>query len=136
MKVVPDTNVLISALFWRGNPYRILRLAIEGKIKLVISEEIIGEVREVLMREEKFELTEEEIETYCTLLRYHAELVNPSKTLRIITKDPDDNKFLECAVEGKADCIVSGDSHLLVLEEYKGIRILTPAELLKFTSEC
>ena len=135
MKVVPDTNVLISALFWRGNPYRILRLAIEGKIKLVISEEIIGEVREVLMREEKFELTEEEIETYCTLLRYHAELVNPSKTLRVITKDPDDNKFLECAVEGKADCIVSGDSHLLELEEYKGIKILTPAELIKLTSE-
>lgn len=135
MKVVPDTNVLISALFWRGNPYRILRLAIEGKIKLVISEEIIEEVREVLMREEKFELTEEEIETYCTLLRYHAELVNPSKTLRAITKDPDDNKFLECAVEGKADCIVSGDSHLLELGEYKGIKILTPAELIKLTSE-
>jgi putative PIN family toxin of toxin-antitoxin system len=47
MRVVPDTNVLISALFWRGSPYRILRLAIEGKIKLVISEEIIEEVREV-----------------------------------------------------------------------------------------
>ncbi|NOZ59225.1 MAG: putative toxin-antitoxin system toxin component, PIN family, partial [Euryarchaeota archaeon] len=121
--------------FWMGNPYRILRLAIQGKIRLLISEEIIEEVREVLTREEKFELTEEEIETYCTLLRYHAELVNPSKTLRVITKDPDDNKFLECAVEGKADCIVSGDSHLLELGEYRGIRMLTPAELIKLISE-
>jgi|Deesub1362A_J573_1020465.scaffolds.fasta_scaffold05407_2 putative PIN family toxin of toxin-antitoxin system len=67
MRVVPDTNVLISALFWRGSPYRILRLDVEGKIQLVISEEIIEEVREVLTREEKFELSEEEIETYCTL---------------------------------------------------------------------
>jgi len=128
---VPDTNVLISALFWRGNPYRILRLGIEGRIKLIISGEIIEEVRDVLRKEEKFELTEGEIEAYCTLLKNHSKQVNPSKKLELIVKDPEDNKFLECAIEGKADYIVSGDSHLLELREYEGINIITPAELSK-----
>jgi putative PIN family toxin of toxin-antitoxin system len=102
MRVVPDTNVLISALFWRGSPYRILRLAIEGKIKLVISEEIIEELREVLTREEKFELTEKEIETYCSLLRSHAELVNPSLKLEVVMRDPSSAPISPCSREASA----------------------------------
>ena len=58
-------------------------------------------------------------------------LVTPNQKVDVIKEDPDDNKIIECAIEGKADCIITNDNHLLKIREYAGIRILTPSEFLK-----
>ena len=127
-KVVLDTNVIISGLNFRGNPREILDLIREEQIELYLSPFILEEVRGVL--KEKFSWDEERIQTAIEKLK--AALVEPEENISAIKKDEDDNRILECGVEGKAQYIVSGDKrHLLPLGEYQGIKILSPAEFLK-----
>ncbi|RLE07912.1 putative toxin-antitoxin system toxin component, PIN family [Candidatus Aerophobetes bacterium] len=133
VKVVVDTNVYISAILFGGNPEKIRRLSKEGRVELLISEAIIAEVAEVLRR--KFNWENWQISQTIDEIREIATLVIPRQTLFIIKKDDNDNRILECAVEGKAQYIVSGDKHhLLPLKEYQGIRILTPAQFLEAIS--
>jgi len=128
-----DTNVYISAILFGGNPEKIRRLSKEGRVELLISEAIIAEVAEVLRR--KFNWENWQISQTIDEIREIATLVIPRQTLFIIKKDDNDNRILECAVEGKAQYIVSGDKHhLLPLKEYQGIRILTPAQFLEAIS--
>jgi len=129
-KVVLDTNVYISAILFDGNPEKIRALSKEKKIELFISEAIIAEVAEVLRK--KYNWESWEILQVINEIRETATLAIPQKTLFIIKKDDDDNRILECAVESKAQYIVSGDKrHLLPLKEYQGAKILSPAEFLK-----
>lgn len=83
------------------------------------------------MRERKFGLSEEEIEVLLALVSMNSESVQPEQKLDIVKGDPSDNKFLECAVAGKADYIVSGDRHLLSIIEYNGIRIVDSGEFVR-----
>lgn len=130
-QVVLDTNVFISALFWKGNPNEILRKCYAKELKLLTSEEILGEIARILTRERKFELTKGEITKHIDIIKSNSELLMPKIRVNEITEDPADNKFLECAVAGKADYIVSGDRHLLNLKKYENIRILNSSEFLK-----
>lgn len=127
-KVVLDTNVLISGL-WRGVPGDVLEEWKRGKFILLISSPILNEYLTVLSR---FIKDPKLIAEWAALLtaKGRSEWVNPKKTLLVISEDPSDNRFLECAVEGKADVIVSGDKHLLDLKFYKDIPILTPRQYL------
>ena len=131
-KVVPDTNILVSALIKKvGKPAQILRSL--GRFVLLTSEEILAELEEVLHRrhiQHRYHLSDADIAEYLTWLRTVAHLVPVPTIQAVITDDPDDDKFLACAIEGGAAFIVSGDPHLLDLEEYQGIRILTPAAFL------
>jgi putative PIN family toxin of toxin-antitoxin system len=129
-KVVFDTNVLISAILFGGFPRKCLELAIEGEIELNISEEIIREFEGVLRRE-KFGIAEENLRYITSSLDLIANFVSPKAKLDIMKKDPQDNMVLECAIESKADFILSGDTHLLELSEFQKIKILKPAEFLK-----
>jgi len=130
-KVVFDTNVLISAILFGGHPRKCLELAIEGKIELFLSEDITDEFKGVLKRE-KFGIPEENLHYIITALKSIANLVNPKKSFNIIKKDPEDNKFIECAVEAESDFIISGDKHLLDLLEFRKIKILNPSDFLKY----
>ena len=129
LKVVLDTNIYISAILFGGNPERIRKLSKEKELEILISEAIIAEVAEVLRK--KFNWESWQISQIIDDIRETATLVIPSQTLSIIKKDEDDNRILECAVEGKVQYIVSGDKrHLLPLKEYQGVKILAPAEFL------
>ena len=135
IRVTLDTNLLISALFWRGNPYRILKLCYTGKLDLILSRAIINEFRWVMIREKKFKLSEDDILKHIDIILEFSHIVEPNFSLYIITKDSSDNRILECALVGNSDYIVSGDKHLLELTEYEGTKIVTAAQFLKLFDE-
>lgn len=122
--------VLVSALISiRGNPALLLDKAGES-YTLFISKDILKEFEAVISRD-KFDFTDEEINTIIEAVVSFSEVVNPAIKLDVIKSDPDDNKILECAVACEASCIVSGDRHLLELKEYSGIKIITPKTALE-----
>ena len=130
IKVVLDTNVYISGVLFGGKSETIRSLAKEGKIVILVSEEILAELAGVLKR--KFNWLDWQISELIEDIRAFATLVTPAFHLSIIKKDHQDNRFLECAIEGKAQYIVSGDKrHLQSLKNYKGIEILSPDRFLE-----
>ena len=124
-RLVLDTNVLISALGWRGVPRDIVRLCLTGRCVLLLSPEILSEVERVL-RYPKFKFTPIQIDAYLEQLTEAAELIQPDRQVDAVAEDPSDNRFLECALAGRADVIVSSDRHLLDLESFENIPILRP----------
>ena len=125
MRVVLDTNVLISAIMFGGKSRDILEMGISGKIKITLSQDILKELAEVLV-DKKFRAPISFVQQTIHELTEIAELVIVTCKINAIKTDPDDNRILECAVSGKADCIVSGDSDLLNLKHFKKIKILSP----------
>lgn len=131
-KVVADTNVLISATFWEGASRRILSMAERSEVILLTSMRILEEYAKVLEYPEVTEkMKRRELPMVYNVIKVAkmAKIVKPKARVDAAT-DPDDNKILECAVEGKADCILTYDKHLLRLDGYDGILITTPEELL------
>ena len=105
-------------------------MCLQHNLSLITSPPILKELQDVLKTEKKFGLEEDDISLYMWLLLSHSTLIEPVESIDIIKDDPGDNMVLECAVEGKADYIISGDSHLLSLDEYRGINILSAREFL------
>ena len=130
MRVVLDTNVLISALLFTGISSAMVPLWQKNAITILLSRGILEEYLRVLGYP-KFQLSEAEIKGLIEeeLLPY-VEVVNPRRRLRVVERDPSDNKFLECAVAGKARVIISGDKDLLSIASYRQIRIQPPAQFL------
>ncbi len=124
----PDTNVLVSAIVFGGLPGRLVELAAEGHIQLILSPPLIEELREVLRR--KFGFSDAAAYQAEALLRRISIVVEPQREVAIISEDPEDNRVLEAARAGDADVIVSGDRHLLSLERFGTTAILNPRELL------
>ena len=139
LKAVLDTNVLVSGLIkrWRGGiPDQIIRQA--DKFQLCLSEEILEDTHRVLHYpriQKKYHLSEERIEEYLNDLRSIIFFVKDVPFLDVIKDDPDDNMVLACAVKANADYIVSGDPHLKKLEQYRGIKIVSPRKFLKILEE-
>lgn len=134
MKVVLDANVYVSALLSkRGTPKQIIDLWREEAFELLTSEEILAEVARVLRYPrvaELHKLSEKEQEEFLTLLRDETKLIKPKHRLSL-SPDETDNRYLECAVEGSAEVLVTGDKrHLLPIKEYEGIAIISPAAFL------
>ena len=128
-KVVIDTNIFVSAHIAGGTIIQeIIDKWIEEKFILLISKPILEEIIEVFKRKR---IEAKKIEKLLNLISQKAILIEPKEKLEIIKDDPEDNKFLECAVEGKADYIVSGDIHLLSLKKYKDIPIFKVREFIK-----
>lgn len=132
MRVVADTNVFLSGLLFGGRPEEIIDLARKGQVELVVSADILLELAAVL--EVKFGWQGAAIAEAVRSIGYFSTLVKPRVVIKEIIDDAD-NRVLECAVEGKADFIVSGDHHLLDLKTYRGIHILKATALLNITSE-
>ena len=129
-KVLLDTNILISALGWNSKPKEIFLKCIAGELKLVTSPEQIEELRQVLGYP-KFSFSEEQKETFISIILEIAAMVEITGKVKVIKDDPDDDVILETALVGEADYIISGDSHLLKLKEFAGIKILTTKEFLE-----
>ena len=108
MRIVLDTKVIVSALLFGGKPRRILEGDIRGEIELLLSEPIVEELREVLQRP-KFGLPSVLVQTIISELASVGVLVKPTVSINKIRHDPADNRILECATEGHAEYIVSGD---------------------------
>jgi putative PIN family toxin of toxin-antitoxin system len=130
LRVVLDTNILISAILFGGKPRQILEKAIRGEIRLCLSEPILEELKEVLQRS-KFDYSPEMIQFILTELTAIADFVNPSEIINVVLEDPEDNRILECAVEAKANYVISGDFHLLKLSKYLNIEVLDAAAFLE-----
>ena len=128
MKVVFDTNILVSALVFPGGRAEaaLLRI-IEEHDQLLLSKPILDELLGVLAR--KFSRDAEELARVAVLLSELGLTVRPRRKLRVVKDDPD-NRVLECAVAGRADVIVTGDKDLLELREYRGIRIISLRQYL------
>lgn len=134
MKVVADTNVLVSALiFPGGSPEAFYRLVLEGRIELVTSRPLLTELGRVLT--EKFGWEPDRAEEAVGQVVRLAAIVDPREALSEIEADPADNRVLEAAAEGGADVIVSGDRHLLALGSWRGIQIQPPALFVERGSE-
>ena len=130
MKVVIDTNVFVSS-FFGGNPRKIIDLWKKGKISLCLSKNILDEYIDVLQRIGLGD--EREIEELLSLFAKGFNILFTTKTPKIkaVKDDPDDDKFIECAVALKAEVIITGDKALKAINEYMGIKILTPQQFLK-----
>lgn len=129
MKVVLDTNIFVSSTFWKGPSHKVVEKALDGKIKVFTSIEILQELDKVLRRD--FDETDEMVHRQISLILNYATTIPVSVRLSVVKKDPDDNKILECAVSCAADYIITNDRHLLDLKEYQGIQIVTPKQFLE-----
>ncbi len=133
MKVVLDTNVLISGTFWTGDSFEVLRKIDLKEVMLVLSKELIDEYEEIINSEEIIEKIEDKNLVISEIIKKiieNAIIVSPRTKFNIVKEDPDDNKVLECASEGKVNFIITQDNHLLRLREFQGIKILKPEEFL------
>jgi putative PIN family toxin of toxin-antitoxin system len=130
-RVVLDTNVIISALLFRGLPSRLIPLWQKGKVTLLVSSQVLKEYLRVLAYP-RFELAAQEIKSIIEVeLLPFVEAVRVESKIRVIAKDPSDDKFLELAVDGKAGFLISHDKHLLGLGVFRGTQILSVAEFLR-----
>ena len=133
IRVVMDTNIIVSSLLIReGNPALIFKMFLWGEIENAITTEILAEVKEVFSRQKitkRMSLVEREFTL--NSLEEFSKKITPGLKLEEIKEDPDDNKILECAVTAAAEYIISGDDHLLKKKEFRGIKIVSPAEFLK-----
>jgi len=129
IKVVLDTNVFVSS-FFGGNPRKVIGLWQSGEVALCLSRPVIDEYVEVLRRMELQD--EKELGELLGLFAAGSNVVFTAKTpeLNVVADDPDDDKFIECAVALKAIYIISGDKALLAIENYIGIAIVNPKEFL------
>ncbi len=131
MRVVFDTNVVVSACFWRGAPFECLAAWGTKRVVAAISPPLLTEYEEVF-EELLLDYSDRMHVHWVDLLRTSAEMVFPVERATGATPDPFDEMVLECALAAQADAIVSGDKkHLLVLGSYKGIPILSPGEFLR-----
>jgi putative PIN family toxin of toxin-antitoxin system len=130
-RVVLDTNVLVSALLFTGELSKIVELWQQGEVVPLISRETFDELRAVLGYP-KFSLAPEEIQSIIEneILPYF-EVVRIKENVRGVCRDPEDDKFLACALSGAAHFILSGDKHLTDLKSYKTIRIIKASEFLR-----
>src|SRR3989338_86155 len=117
-RIVLDTNVLISAIGWKGNAYRIWDECVRGIYQLVMSPVLLSELEKVLRRPKFSFIPGAEQQRFVFLLASIAEMIEVQPYLNVITIDLSDNRVLECAIAGQVSAIVTGDHHLLDLRNY------------------
>ena len=129
MKIILDTNVFVSGIFFTGPPYQILEAWRDGKLQLAISEDILEEYERVgLMLAEQFPVID--LRPILDLVIANAEIFPVQCLPETVCDDPDDDKFLTCALACKSKVIVSGDKHLLRVSGFQGIQIIKPREFV------
>lgn len=128
MRIVLDTNVLVSAIIHNGKPRKLFQMGIDGKYQIMTSKEILDELLEVIKRP-KFKMTRGNIVRIVSTLMETGKNVQITSNFRIISDDLDDNIIINTAHDGNADYIVSGDRHLLDLIEFRGIKIVTVSKM-------
>ena len=126
MRIVVDTNVLISGVFFGGFPQKILRASVEGRIRAYASMEILSEYQEIVREMVRRKQGHIDVSILNPLIR-SMEIIEPTSKIEIC-RDPDDDKFINCAKDAQAMYIVSGDKDLLVIRQFEDISIVTAKE--------
>ena len=128
-RVVIDTNVIVSGLTFKGQPREVLDLAWKGEIEVYISPFILKELTGTLKKD--FGWSNEQIKDTIQRIKAKTISIRPKIKVSVVKEKNDDNRILECAIEGDVRYLISGDKkHLLPLKEYRGIKILSPAQFL------
>ena len=131
LRIVVDTNVVVSALLKpQSNPALILSLFIQGDCTVCLSKEIFTEYEEVLARDKFKGLDEAEVKKLLSIFTRRALWVVPKVLIYDVAKEPADNAFLECALEAKADFLITGNIHHFPVKEFHHTHIVTPSEFL------
>lgn len=130
LRAVFDTNVLISGTISSGRARMLIEAAVDGRVRLVISRGLVKEFSGVIARE-KFGLSREEQARLVGFVVNLGEMVSTRSRFKAVKEDPDDNMVLRAAYDGRVDCIVSGDKHILALGSFRGIAIRTVVEMLE-----
>ncbi len=130
LRVVIDTNVLISAFVGHGKPRRLVLELLEQH-EVVTSSPLFAELMDVLSRKRFSETDEREARSLVSIISRKASIVTIKRSLKVVPEDPDDDIVLSTAYEGRASHIVSGDRHLLNLGRFRGVRIVTVNEMLE-----
>ena len=133
VRVVVDTNVLVSAFIDHGKPGELIIKLLEEH-QVILSHPMLEELADVLSRE-KFHVRSTAVESFLTILLKKSKLVMPRSRLKVILEDPDDDVILDTAYKGKADYIVTGDSHLLALKKFKRIEIVRVAQMFEILEQ-
>lgn len=127
MRAVLDTNVLISSVISTGVPHEIVVKGFSSEYQIIVSVATLTEFRDTLLKyPEKFHMDEADVQQEVETIRYFAEFVDPDEEITAVDADSDDDKFLEAAVAGNVEYLVSGDRHLLDLDTFRGIDIVEP----------
>ena len=126
MKIILDTNVFISGVFFGGPPYQILDAWRNGTFDIVISADIYTEYQRVAQELSK-QFKKVDISTFLDLLTVNTIWVEAPQLPFNVSADPDDDKFLACALASRTKVIVSGDKHLLTVSSYRNIKIIKPS---------
>jgi putative PIN family toxin of toxin-antitoxin system len=129
LKVVMDTNVFVSGVFFSGPPYQILKAWQSGEFELVASQEILDEYLRVgeILAEERPAV---DLKPIFNFVLEHAAIYKPSVLKEPVCEDPDDDKFFACALASESKIIISGDKHLLKVSGYQGIEVLKPRDFV------
>ncbi|WP_295436800.1 putative toxin-antitoxin system toxin component, PIN family [uncultured Thiodictyon sp.] len=138
MRLVLDTNVVVSAMLWGGRPRLLLDAARAGPVRLFTSATLLAELDETLRYPKfrgKIDASHLAIEQLVALYAGLATVVRPAPIEPVILADPDDDAVLACALAARAACIVSGDSHLLNLGAWRGIEVLSVQAALRRLDE-
>jgi uncharacterized protein len=129
LKVVIDTNVFVSGIFFNGPPYQVLKAWRDSKIELIVSLDILDEYRRVaeILAEEHPTIN---LAPILGLVIQNAVIYSAPKLSDAVCEDPDDDKFLACSLASGSTIIISGDKHLLEVSGYRGIEVLKPRDFV------
>ena len=130
MKIVIDSNIFISSFFGGGKPREIFERVLNGFDDLFITDEIINEIKKV-MNSSKFSLNSNDIKDYVNIIEKYSRKIVIKDNKKSISRDADDDKILQCGIDGNVDYIITGDNDLLVLKEYNKMKIIKPKEYLE-----
>ena len=130
MIVTVDTNVLVSGVFFGGIPGTVVSAAREGVFTLAMTPVLLDELRQVLSRD-KFGLDPDAVRILMADMEACATIVYPATLHQVVTRDPDDDAVVDCAVESGSRYIVSGDSHLSDMERVHGISVVSPRRFVE-----
>lgn len=137
MRVVFDTNIVVSGWLWSGAPHKAIAVAKSGQITLVISEAMVDELKDVLNRpkfEHRLKIIAQTVDEVVSDYLQFTQVIEASPIIPTISADPDDDLVLACALSGIVDFVVTGDPHLLELRNFRGIPIITVNDFLEHMS--
>jgi putative PIN family toxin of toxin-antitoxin system len=134
VRIVPDTNVIVSGLFWQGPPSQIMRIARRGVVQVFTTRALLLELEDVLARP-RFRASLDQLSltpaSTVSSLAALVQIVEPAFVPRGVVRDLKDDKVIACAVSAKANVVVSGDRHLLTMGAYGTTKIMGPSEFLR-----
>ena len=129
MQVVLDTNVLVSGIFWHGPASQILELWAKDKIEVVVSPEILTEYQRLLAEMER-DKPAGLADAWTVFIAQHATVIHPAGHPRLC-RDPDDDKFLHCALSAGVKILITGDKDLLSMDRMADVELVSPAAFLR-----